>query len=190
MKLSASATIVSSPWSIRRLSAADIGADWLDDFQRRQEVTLVYRGAPGERRIVAEPFIDDWSADERRALCRELAAMADAGRVWAALEGASLAGFAAISPAPLGPDGEYRQLKELQVDARWRGRGLGRELMRECAAGGRQMGAGRLYISSHSAIETVSFYERCGCAPARWLHGPQIEREPFDWQMEYDLARQ
>ncbi|OBU86194.1 hypothetical protein MY55_12390 [Chromobacterium subtsugae] len=167
-----------------------MGADWLDDFQRRQEVTLVYRGAPGERRIVAEPFIDDWSADERRALCRELAAMADAGRVWSAMEGERLAGFAAIAPAPLGPDGEYRQLTELQVDARWRGRGLGRELMAACVAGGREMGAGRLYISSHSAIETVSFYERCGCVPARWLHVPQIEREPFDWQLEYDLARQ
>lgn len=188
MKPFASATIVSSPWSILRLSAADIGADWLDGFQRRQDVTLVYRGGPGDRRIAAEPFIDDWSADERRALCRELAAMAGAGRVWAAMEGESLAGFAAISPEPLGPDGEYRQLKELQVDARWRGRGLGRELMAACVVGGRAMGAGRLYVSSHSAIETVSFYERCGCVPARWLHGPQIELEPFDWQMERDLG--
>ena len=186
MKLSAA--VVCSPWSIRRLRAADIGADWLDDFQRRQEVTLVYRGAPEDRRVVDEPFIDDWSLDERRALCRELAAMADAGRVWAALEGESLAGFAAIAPEPLGPNGEYRQLQELQVDARWRGRGLGRELMAACVAGGREMGARRLYISSHSAIETVSFYERCGCAPARWRHVPQIELEPFDWQMEFDLA--
>ncbi|MEO9384000.1 hypothetical protein, partial [Chromobacterium phragmitis] len=72
MKLSASATIVSSTWAIRRLNAADIGPDWLDGFQRRQDVTLVYRGAPGDRRIATEPFIDDWSADERRALCREL----------------------------------------------------------------------------------------------------------------------
>ncbi|WP_052729269.1 GNAT family N-acetyltransferase [Chromobacterium vaccinii] len=190
MKPSASATIVSSTWVIRRLSAADIDERWLADFQRWQEVTLVYRGASGDRRIAAEPFIDDWSPDERRALCRELAAMAGAGRVWAAMDGESLAGFAAISPEPLGPDGEYRQLKELQVDARWRGRGLGRELMAACVAGGRAMGARRLYISSHSAIETVSFYERCGCAPACWLHGPQIELEPFDWQMEYDLARQ
>ncbi|MEO9455624.1 hypothetical protein [Chromobacterium phragmitis] len=69
MKLSASATIVSSTWAIRRLNAADIGPDWLDGFQRRQDVTLVYRGAPGDRRIATEPFIDDWSADERRALC-------------------------------------------------------------------------------------------------------------------------
>ncbi|MCD4503817.1 GNAT family N-acetyltransferase [Chromobacterium piscinae] len=190
MKPFASATIVSSPWIIRRLSAADIDARWLEDFQRRQEVTLVYRGAPGDRRIAAEPFIDDWSPDERRVLCRELAAIADAGRVWAAIEGESLAGFAAISPEPLGPDGEYRQLKELQVDARWRGRGLGRELMRQCMAGGKAMGARRLYISSHSAIETVSFYERCGCVPARWLHRPQVELEPFDWQMECDLAHQ
>ncbi|AXE31051.1 GNAT family N-acetyltransferase [Chromobacterium phragmitis] len=189
MKLSASATIVSSTWAIRRLNTADIGPDWLDGFQRRQDVTLVYRGAPGDRRIATEPFIDDWSADERRALCRELAAMAEAGRVWAAMEGENLAGFAAVSPEPLGPDGEYRQLKELQVDARWRGRGLGRELMAACVAGGRAMGARKLYISSHSAIETVSFYERSGCVPARWLHAPQVELEPFDWQMEYDLER-
>ncbi|VEB41574.1 Predicted acetyltransferase [Chromobacterium violaceum] len=187
MKQSASDIVVSSPWSIRRLSARDIDERWLADFQRRQEVTLVYRGAPGDRRVAAEPFIDDWSPDERRALCRELAAMAGAGRVWAAMEGESLAGFAAISPEPLGPDGEYRQLKELQVDARWRCRGLGRELMRQCMAGGKAMGARRLYISSHSAVETVSFYERCGCVPARWLHGPQLALEPFDWQMERDL---
>ncbi|MGC0151948.1 GNAT family N-acetyltransferase [Chromobacterium vaccinii] len=184
---SAAASVVTAPWSIRRLGASEIDQDWLADFQRRQQVTLVYRGTSGDRRIVAEPFIDDWSPDERRELCRELAAMAGDGLVLAVTAAGQLAGFAAVSPQSLGPDGEYLQLKELQVDARWRGRGLGRELMQACIAGARAIGARRLYVSSHSAIETVSFYERCGCVPARWLHSPQVALEPFDWQMERDL---
>ncbi|WP_434629197.1 GNAT family N-acetyltransferase [Chromobacterium sp. CV08] len=187
MKLHPPAAVLSASWSIRRLGASDIDPDWLDDFQRQQEVTRVYRGSPGDRRVVDQPFVDDWSIDERRALCGELAAMADGGLVLAATESGRLAGFAAVSPERLGPDGGYLQLKELQVDARWRGRGLGRELMQACVVGGRAMGARRLYVSSHSAVETVSFYERCGCVPASWLHAPQVALEPFDWQMERDL---
>ncbi|WP_083338860.1 GNAT family N-acetyltransferase [Chromobacterium sphagni] len=177
-------------WPIRRLKPQDIAPGWLDGFVRRQLVDLVYRAAPGGGRLaLAEPFVDDWSNEERRGLCRELARIAARGLVLEARLQGRLAGFAAIAPERLGPEGDYLQLTELQVARSWRGRGLGRALLQACAAGGRELGAGRLYVSSHSAIETVAFYERCGCEPACWLHPAQLEREPFDWQMELNLAR-
>ncbi|KMN35204.1 hypothetical protein VI26_12930 [Chromobacterium sp. LK1] len=178
------------PWPIHRLSPRDISAGWLDAFQRRQDVQLVYRASAAGKRSVAEPFIDDWSSAERRELARELARIAADGAVLAVEIDGILAGFAAIDPQALGPDGGYRQLKELQVDRRWRGQGLGRALLAASAAAGRELGADALYISSHSAVETVAFYEACGCVPARWLHAPQLALEPFDWQMELALSGQ
>lgn len=175
---------------IRRLSPRDIPANWLDAFQRRQDVDLVYRAGADGRQCVAEPFIDDWSPAERRELTRELARIAADGAVLALDMDGGLAGFAAIDPQALGPDGGYRQLKELQVDRRWRGRGLGRALLAAAAAAGRALGADALYISSHSAVETVDFYEACGCAPARWLYAPQLALEPFDCQLELALSAQ
>lgn len=175
---------------IRRLGPTDIPATWLDAFQRRQEVHLVYRAGTDGRHCVAEPFIDDWSPTERRELARELTRIAAAGAVLALEIDGHLAGFAAIDPQALGPHGGYRQLKELQVDRRWRGQGLGRALLAASAAAGRELGAEALYISSHSAVETVAFYEACGCAPARWLHAPQLALEPFDCQLELALTAQ
>ncbi|WP_337883366.1 GNAT family N-acetyltransferase [Chromobacterium haemolyticum] len=175
---------------IRRLSPHDISPNWLDAFQRRQDVRMVYRAGADGRQSVAEPFIDDWSPTERRELALELARIAAAGVVLALEIDGHLAGFAAIDPQVLGPDGGYRQLKELQVDRHWRGRGLGRALLAACAAAGRELGADALYISSHSAVETVAFYEACGCAPARWLHAPQLALEPFDCQLELVLTAQ
>ncbi|OQS33115.1 GNAT family N-acetyltransferase [Chromobacterium haemolyticum] len=179
-----------SPLPIRRLCPSDIPAHWLDAFQRRQDVRLVYRASPAGRQCVAEPFIDDWSPAERRELAREMARIAADGAVLALEIEGGLAGFAAVDPQALGPDGGYRQLKELQVDRRWRGRGLGRALLAASAAAGRELGADALYISSHSAVETVAFYEACGCAPARWLHAPQLALEPFDCQLELALSAQ
>lgn len=172
----------------RALTAGQIGPGLLDDFARRQEVDLCWRGAPGAWRMEPHPFVDDWTPAERRALAHALRRMAaEGGLVLAAFDGASLAGFAAVAPRPIGPQGRYRDLVQLHVGLPWRRQGVGRRLFLQAAAWARQAGGEALYISAHSAAQTQAFYRALGCVDAQYRHAPHVQAEPFDCQLEYPL---
>ena len=47
--------------------------------------------------------------------------------------------------------------------------------------------AEKLYISSHSAVETQAFYRAVGCREAQEYNAEHVEQEPFDCQLEYVL---
>lgn len=49
------------------------------------------------------------------------------------------------------------------------------------------MGGEKLYISSHSAVETQAFYRGMGCRDAEEIDAAHAAREPFDCQLEYIL---
>ncbi|MEC4272258.1 hypothetical protein VJ923_03670 [Adlercreutzia sp. R25] len=48
----------------------------------------------------------------------------------------------------------------------------------------RERGAGKLYISAHSAAETQAFYKSMGCVEAEVYSQKHVEDEPFDCQLE------
>lgn len=175
-------------YEIISLSAADIPANFLARFVRRQEVQNVWRKAGDQWQIVPEPFIDDWSAEERKAIAADLTrCLKEGGAVFAAIrEGEPLA-FAALSGSFFGQRQEYADLLELHTDTRYRRMGLGRALFSRCADWARARGAEKLYISAHSAAESQAFYRGLGCMDALWQSKEHVEKEPFDCQLEFSL---
>lgn len=169
---------------------ADSDLDFVFTFERRQVVDRVIRLQAGHAVESADPFIDDWSPADRQEVKDTLrAALANGGLVCLATRLGRVVGFACVDGAPIEPTGRYRPLKEFHVEATERGRGVGRLLFARCLEEARHKGIQRLYVSSHSARETVRFYQRQGCVDAQWLWPEQAEREPCDYPMEYEVRR-
>lgn len=51
----------------------------------------------------------------------------------------------------------------------------------------KENGAKKLYISSHSAIESQNFYKSLGCVEAKEYNKAHVENEPCDCQLEFVL---
>ena len=49
-------------------------------------------------------------------------------------------------------------------------------------------GAGKLYISAHSAVESQAFYKSMGCVEAGEYNPEHVEKEPYDCQLECRLT--
>ena len=53
--------------------------------------------------------------------------------------------------------------------------------------GARELGASRLYISAHSAKESMAAYRALGCVEAEEINWTLAKKEPCDVQLEYRL---
>lgn len=82
---------------------------------------------------------------------------------------------------------EYLDLTSIHVSEDMRGCGIGKELFRHAAEWAVEHGAKKLYISSHSAVETQAFYAAMGCVDALELNEEHVNAEPCDRQLEYIL---
>lgn len=170
------------------LTSVELSPTLLDDFPRRQAVHDVIRTVGGVRRVVAAPFLDDWSAAERRALACRLHDVVAAGGFFAgAYRARQLVGFAAVDAALCGSRKQYADLLELHVAEDIRRRGIGRILFGLACDFARGLGAEALYLSAHSAVETQRFYAAVGCVDAREPQPAHVEREPYDIQLEARL---
>ncbi|WAG77878.1 GNAT family N-acetyltransferase [Metapseudomonas furukawaii] len=160
--------------------------DFVFTFERRQVVDRVLRRRHGRVVEDSDPFVDDWTEAERQQVKDDLlGCLARNGILCLASSNDRVVGFACMDGQPVDDAGRYHPLKEFHVEASARGRGIGKRLFAHCVDAARSRGFKRLYISSHSARETVLFYKSQGCRDAAWLFKEQIEREPFDYQMEY-----
>ena len=65
--------------------------------------------------------------------------------------------------------------------------GIGKALFLAASEWAKKQGAKKLYISSHSAIETQRFYRSMGCVDAAEYNQKHVEAEPYDCQLEYVL---
>ncbi|WP_295588018.1 YigZ family protein [uncultured Oscillibacter sp.] len=109
------------------------------------------------------------------------------GVVYGAFLAGQLKGFVSVEGPPMGSRGQYRDLTSLHVSEELRGRGIGRRLFTFAADWAKNQGAERLYLSSHSAVETQAFYQAMGCREAEEYNREHVEKEPFDCQLEYLL---
>lgn len=174
----------------RELKEPEVTESLLADFDRRQQVTLVWRRNEASSRwsIVPRPSVDDWSAEERRSMVDYLKNTAvTGGLVLAAMGDGSLLGFASVESAPLGADGDYLDLSTLHVSASQRNQGIGTTLFMRAAGWARAHGAKKLYISTHPAIESQGFYLSLGCVDAAEPQQDHMEKEPGGRQLEYAL---
>lgn len=160
------------------------------EFERRQVVTDCYRRENGVWVIKSAPFIDQWGEEEYGILVECLKGTIDgAGVVFGAFQDGILKGFASVEGKPLGSRNQYRDLTCIHVSEDMRGRGIGRALFLTACRWAKDKGAGKLYISSHSAVETQRFYEAMGCVDAEEYSREHVEREPYDRQLECVLIK-
>lgn len=158
-------------------------------FKRRQVVTDCYRRENGKWVVKSAPFIDDWSSSQYEFLVECLkGTIKGCGVVFGAFYDGVLKGFASIEGRPMGSRGQYRDLTSIHVSSDMRGRGIGKELFQMACAWAKSQGAEKLYISSHSAVETQAFYEAMGCVDAKECSREHMEREPCDRQLECALT--
>jgi len=169
----------------RRVDAEELNRELFRDFRRHQKVTKCFRKVDGEWCIKDIAFIDDWNERDYEELIGHLREVLLAGgMMYGAFAEGKLKGFAAVVDGLFGADREYIDLTDIYVSEELRGRGVGTILFREAKDWARRHGAGKLYISAHSAVESQAFYKSQGCVEAEEYHAGHVEKEPCDCQME------
>lgn len=174
----------------RKLCENEICRELFKDFVRRQKVTKCWRKTDGKWTVVEDPFIDDWSEAEYGMLadCLKHTA-ATGGLVYAAFYQGALKGFVSVEPdfMDLETELKYLDLSSIHVSEDMRGGGIGRELFLAAKKWAGERGAGRLYISAHSAVESQAFYKAMGCVEAAVYAPEHTKKEPYDCQLECRL---
>lgn len=174
---------------IRKLTENEISRELFTDFKRRQIVTNCWRKIDGVWQIKDDPFIDDWDSENYDFLVRCLKnTVRTGGLVCGAFSYKRLKGFVSVESAKFGSRNQYMDMSSLHVSADMRRHGIGAMLFCEAANFALECGAEKLYISSHSAVETQAFYKNMGCKDALEINASHVEKEPFDVQLELKIS--
>ena len=175
---------------LRRIKEKNLTAGLFADFNRHQEVTHVFRAENGKWVIRECNFTEKWGENEKEELVRCLAnTIKTKGIVYGAFDGEKLVGFFSVESPKFGSKKQYVELTSLHVDYEYRGQGIGRKLFECAVSSGQSLGGKKLYISSHSSVETQAFYKAMGCVEALEFSPAALEKEPCDCQLEYPLDR-
>ena len=78
------------------------------------------------------------------------------GVVFGAFADKELKGFAAVLPEIFGGENQYMDLAAIHVSQDMRGSGIGSCLLGKAKEWAKEKGAKKLYISAHSAVESLS----------------------------------
>lgn len=174
----------------RQLGTEDLCRELFSGFIRHQNVTKCRRKENGSWVIKDDPFVDDWTEEDYRTLISCLTNTVNTGGfVYAVFSDSVLKGFVSVESSLFGGENRYLDLSSIHVSEDMRGKGIGRMLFLAAAEWAEQKGAGKLYISAHSAVETQAFYQAMGCVEAQEYNKEHVEREPYDCQLEYRVAR-
>ena len=169
----------------RTLTVCEICRDLFKNFIRRQNVTKCWRRENNEWVIKDDPFIDDWSEQDYQVLVSCLKnTIATGGFVYGAFSKEGLKGFVSVESALFGGGQKYLDLSSIHVSGDMRNQGIGTALFLAAKEWAARNGAGKLYISAHSAVETQAFYKKMGCAEAMVYHQKHVQEEPYDCQLE------
>lgn len=172
----------------RDLQTEDLHENLLEPFVRHQQVTKCWRKENGSWVLKRIPFVEEWDADEKRLIIKELMHTAlSGGIVTGCFQDDALVGFGAVERHPFGSEKQYLQLSQLHVSCPFRGHGIGRQLFSRLSFSARALGAQKLYISAHSSEESQAFYRIIGCADAAEINSFLADKEPCDCQLEYLL---
>ena len=169
----------------RELTEEEIREDLFRDFQRRQEVTHRLEKTSKGWTVREDRFAEDWGPEEYQILVQCLRhTAATGGLVLGAFFQGALKGFVSVEAAPVGSRGQYLEVSSLHVSRELRGQGGGAALFDAARRFARKRGFGRLYLSTHPAVETQAFYRAMGCREAEESQHSQLERTPPDCQLE------
>lgn len=150
---------------------------------------LRWRIVNGRWIIKSDPFIDDWDEKDFVFLIKCLKNTAKTGGLlYGAFAANQLKGFISVESTLFGSEKQYADVTCIHVSQDMRGLGIGRNLFESAKVYAKKIGATKLYISAHSAVETQAFYKAVGCVKALEYDKHHIEKEPFDCQLEYILS--
>ncbi len=169
----------------REIGHGELTVELFRDFHRHQEVTRCWRKENDQWVVKPIVFTEDWGQKEFEFVCWCLkVTLEEGGRVLGAFIGGKLIGLVAVAFSPLGSRGQYREMSCLYVSQELRGQGVGRALFDYAKIFVRELGGEKLYVSSHSCVETQAFYKAMGCVEAEEYSQEHVEREPFGCQIE------
>lgn len=161
-----------------------------DHFIRHQKVTHCWRYSDGQWKIEPAAFTEEWGQEEYAQLCGYLRNTLKTGGIiiGAFSDKNQLKGFVSVEGTRFGSQKQYLDLSALHVSEDVRGQKIGKQLFLLAADFAANQGAEKLYISSHSAVETQAFYSSLGCVDATEPSTTHSENEPYDRQLEYRLG--
>lgn len=167
----------------------EINRDLFNKFIRHQVVVDCFRKNEfGDWEIRKDPFVDDWSECDYEKLVNELNnTVSNGGFVYGAFYNAELKGFVSVEGEIFGEENGYMDISNLHVSEDMRGHGIGKILFNAAKEYAIKCGARKLYISSHSAVETQNFYRSLGCVDAKDCSAAHVKAEPYDCQLEFAL---
>jgi len=172
----------------RILQEQEINHNLFRTFIRHQVVDQCLRCENGTWVVRSDPFIDDWTEEDYQTLIRCLQnTVRTGGFVLGVFSDGELKGFVSVENDFFGGGNRYHDLSSLHVSEDMRRTGIGKTLFLAAAKWAKKQGAKKLYISSHSAIETQAFYRAMGCVEAAEYNQKHVEAEPYDCQLEYIL---
>lgn len=174
----------------KKLNEENFSITSLDKFQRYQEVFYCWRIVDGEYILQPIHYIEDWNLHDKRKLAKKiLNGISDGCIAYAALINEEIVGFAFLERKLFGSKKQYVDLAEFYVSQPQRRMGIGRKLFFRACNGAKELGAMKLYISAHSAKESIAAYKSYGCVLAEEINIELAKREPCDLQMEYRLIK-
>ena len=169
----------------RNITEKELTMDLFSKFIRRQVVTKVWRRENGQWIIKEEPFIDDWTPEDFAfGISCIKNTVKTGGLLYGAFSDGALKGFVSVEAEIFGGIHKYMDLTSIHVSADMRKSGIGRQLFYKAKEWAKEKGAKKLYISSHSAVESQAFYKSMGCSEAAVYNKSHTEKEPFDVQLE------
>ena len=173
---------------IRVVAIADLHLDVLRKFNRYQ-VTNSVRYKENDKYIYKdEHFIESWDEEKKQQVLQSLKqCVCNGGIVAGAFKNGELIGFANVENGFFGKNKDYLELSYIHVSNELRNLGIGKKLFHLCSEEAKVIGAKKLYIASHPAVETQHFYRSLGCVLAVEINENIYEREPLDIQLEFIL---
>ena len=106
-------------------------------------------------------FIEQWDNNLKKEIVNVdfRNCLNSGGIVWGVFnEYNEIVAFASLSSNFFGSENQYLQLMQIHVSYDYRNKGIGKELFKVSAEKARQMGAKKLYISTHSSEESQFLY--------------------------------
>lgn len=167
---------------IELLSKTNFCLESLDLYNRKQNVSKVYRNIDGEYKLVECNYIEDWDLNEKRLIARRISS--DDYITYLALDNDKVVGFISLLKKL---NGSYMILDNMHVSNEYRGQGIGRSLFYKGIEEVRKAQAKALYISACSSEETIAFYKAMGSHLTNNPIKEMVDNEPFDLQMIYPL---
>jgi ribosomal protein S18 acetylase RimI-like enzyme len=161
----------------------------LVQIDRTESIDHIYYLRDGRLVLEEEHWdVPDWSPREQERRIAALQDVYDEGATfYGAFDGPVLAGMSVLDHHPLRSSVGRLNLAGLWVSHGYRGRGVGRTLVRLVMQEAHERGARTLYVSATPSENTVHFYTSLGFRLAETVDPGLYAKEPEDIHMELIL---